>query len=466
MSAFVLLVGLLGTLTMIDTANSQTADNRAREGANNLGRAIIENARAISYLSLAPAGVVAALQGRPLLEDSTPDTVAWTIERRGTTYTVEVTTCIYDDPKDHVNVAARAGAPYCATSPSTGAPGLTGADANPDDFRRVDVTVRWSSRARPARVYQRALVINPSGGLGPRLMSFVATSTGGEHVTVDQTAASTEIAFAAASAPAASMHWRATDGASAGDAEPGAGGESWSFAWDLGAVDEPGAVLDGSYEVTAQAFDGVGIPGDQRTVTVTVDRSLPFAPDGLVGGRNDRLTDIVDLQWLPLRERDIVGYRVFRAPSVGGPETLVCAVPASTTACRDDEPSDDAAVYRVRGVDLNVAFGNLSREGADSAPLSVGVQASPRPEFAVNDLEVAADGELTWSAATDPDGSVAFYRIYRGGSAYADRIDRTETSAPRYAARIMSPAPQTYWVTAVDDSFNESEPIGPVTLTP
>ena len=75
---------------------------------------------------------------------------------------------------------------------------------------------------------------------------------------------------------------------------------------------------------------------------------------------------------------------------------------------------------------------------------------------------------LSWSAPgiQDPDlgDSIAFYRIYRDGSAYANRYDRTGTGADlTYTDTHPDGVPHTYYVTAVDTQLAESPLLGPVT---
>ena len=62
-----------------------------------------------------------------------------------------------------------------------------------------------------------------------------------------------------------------------------------------------------------------------------------------------------------------------------------------------------------------------------------------------------------------PDGPIRFYRIYRDGNEDPPKLDarwdETVTSDPTY----VDPDPgattsHTYWVTAVDQNFNESYP--------
>jgi hypothetical protein len=73
---------------------------------------------------------------------------------------------------------------------------------------------------------------------------------------------------------------------------------------------------------------------------------------------------------------------------------------------------------------------------------------------------------VSWDPSTDPDG-IQFYRIYRDGTAYANRHDDYFPSAqnPGYAWFEFDTVggPHTYRVSAVDGSFAESDLSGPVT---
>jgi Tfp pilus assembly protein PilV len=98
-ASVVLVVGLLGTLTLVDTANTTTFQTKSREQATALQREIVEAVRAVSYDQLAPASLAGAVRGREALDDSGAS-AGWTIRRRDTTYTVAVSSCIVDDPRD------------------------------------------------------------------------------------------------------------------------------------------------------------------------------------------------------------------------------------------------------------------------------------------------------------------------------------------------------------------------------
>ena len=64
-----------------------------------------------------------------------------------------------------------------------------------------------------------------------------------------------------------------------------------------------------------------------------------------------------------------------------------------------------------------------------------------------------------------PGSNVIFYRVYRDGTAIGDRIARTGQEALTYyhdpGAAAVS---HKYYVTAVDENFSESAPLGPVSL--
>ncbi|HEX8158841.1 MAG TPA: hypothetical protein VF526_15760 [Solirubrobacteraceae bacterium] len=101
----ILLVGLLGVFSMLDTANGVTSDNLARDGATALAREQLERAREMTYSDLSdPAKVAIALV--PALGDSdAPVAATFVTRRRGVTYTTTITTCVLDDPSDGIGLA-------------------------------------------------------------------------------------------------------------------------------------------------------------------------------------------------------------------------------------------------------------------------------------------------------------------------------------------------------------------------
>src|SRR3954454_14891125 len=123
-AATLLLIGALGTFALIDAANSTTASSRAREGATNLGREVLEDSRSVAYTQIGqPNWFQTQLQGLAGGSGTvtTPSTYAQrtTVNRRGINYTVTVTPCSVDDSRDGYGTHA-AGTPWCSDSASTG----------------------------------------------------------------------------------------------------------------------------------------------------------------------------------------------------------------------------------------------------------------------------------------------------------------------------------------------------------
>jgi hypothetical protein len=256
----------------------------------------------------------------------------------------------------------------------------------------------------------------------------------------------------------------------------------------------PGSgVLDGTYTVSAQAFDDRSVPGDLRASTVIVNRSAPLAPSGFVGGWDTRLgspsNEIVDFLWARNPEPDIAGYRVYRDvdkdPSTTSDDQLVCPSsssnpPITTTYCHDPAPNPTSASdmnprYYVVAVDLSDAMNpNTLREGAKSTVTLSDI--ANRPTFTGGTLNSSVqDGlpTISWSDAATPrtGGSILFYRIYRdpAGSppSFSDRYDFTSGPTTTYSdPNPGSTLNHVYWVTAVDDKLNESDAVGPFPAIP
>lgn len=493
---FILLAGVLGTIELVDGANAETNAADTRIGATNLAREITEDAHAADYDSLLTGTVVSALRANPSLSGTLSGST-WVLTRRGERYTVTVTACKYDDPSD--GIAATHDATYCSNVSSTAS---SPADPNGDDFRRVDVTISWTSQGGHTHTLkQTAMIVNPSGGLGPRITSLthatyliqpVATTTGGCTAAADcfyEPNSSSPLPFTVTTAtPAASLHWNASDGSSDTVSPVG---DTTSFPWDWNVSSVP----DGTYTMNAQAFDDRGVPGDVKTATVVLNANRPQAPSGFAGGWDMRGTPIVDLTWGANPEGDIVGYRVFRIDN--GTPVRVCP-PASSTAtviptnasnsqysCYDASPPDRSSTpnptYKVVAVDLTDAMApdtpDNEREGEATPDFTV-----PSPDQAPSFLPTnggtlsssVSDGlpTISWTDPATDDGSILFYRIYRDPSStsplpYSARYDYTTGTATTYSdPNPGSSLNHVYYVTAVDDKFNESQPIGPFPAIP
>ena len=342
-----LLTAVLGLMSLTDSAAKTTSATKAREGAVNLGREILEDAGGVPYSQLNPTDLVATLQALPGLASESGGG-SWTLTRRNTsasgiTYTVTASLCSIDDTVD--GVGARAGTTWCDTPPAGGT-----ADSQPEDFKRVTVTVTWTMAGVPHSVRQTALLAKNGAPDLPIINSLVLTtpSVSTPANPTIATTATTATFTATATSTAQSVQY-SVDGVNIGNATQSGG--NWTFTIGLAGW------TDGAYTIGARAVNAAGVPGPMRNLTLTLARSQPAAPAGLVGGRNavtrtGSLTQVAEFDWLPNGERNVLGYRVYRP---GG--SLACPGSASTldltSNCIDFSPVDGTysvvAVYRDAG---------------------------------------------------------------------------------------------------------------------
>jgi prepilin-type N-terminal cleavage/methylation domain-containing protein len=342
-----LLVGVLGLISLTDSAAGTTTDTKAREGAVNLEREVLEAAGGIAYSQLSPATLVPTLQAAPGL--ASQGSGSWTLIRRdstgqtGFTYTVDATMCSIDDISD--GYGDRSGVTWC----SAGVPSGT-ADSQPEDFKRVAVTVSWTIKGRTHSVRQTALLAKNGAPDLPIINTLVLTTpvVGTPATPTISSSASTATFTATATSTAQNVEY-SVDGVNAGNAARS--GSNWTFTLNIAGW------TDGAYTIGARAVNAAGVPGPTRTLTLTLARSQPTAPPGLVGGRNSvtrsgSLVPVVELDWLPNAERNVLGYRVYRP---GG--SLACPASASiqdlTSSCIDFSPVNGTysvvAIYRDAG---------------------------------------------------------------------------------------------------------------------
>src|SRR3954468_4283731 len=220
-AATVLLVGVLGTFSMIDTAQRTTQGNTAKAAAVNLAREVLEHARSLDYQQVAPSTLVSQLRTKPGLTGRMVGG-AWIITRRGLDMEVSTSVCTADDPMD--GLAAVAPQNAC---PAAAAVAGTPVETNPDDFRRVAIALTWTFRHRTQRLTQTEIIANPGGGLGPRVTAFPDPRT-------IQVTGGVTVPFWLPRPPAATVRWSMDDGITAGDALGGPTG--WNFNWAIGTV--------------------------------------------------------------------------------------------------------------------------------------------------------------------------------------------------------------------------------------
>src|SRR5687767_14555374 len=121
-ASMLLLVGLLGTLTLMDGATQTVASSKAREGGTNLAREVLERSRSLPFSTLTSDSLTSNVRAMPDMGGGT--TGPWTITRRGLAYTVSPVVCSLDDPAD--GLGAHTAGSFCSSSSAVGT-----ADAQP-----------------------------------------------------------------------------------------------------------------------------------------------------------------------------------------------------------------------------------------------------------------------------------------------------------------------------------------------
>lgn len=344
-AATLLVIGVLGTMAMVDSSNAETRLNGGREGATNLARELVEGARSLGYDELLPASVNTRLQTLPGLATTTPG--SWTIKRRGILYTVTTSLCSVDDPKD--GYGSHAGATYCADSSSMGT-----TDAQPEDFKRLTIDASWPRNSGTKSVRQVALIDSPASK-GPRVNSLVTTAPVVANPAAPKITSSsvTSASFKATAPPGVASMIYSLDGVDKGSATKAANGTDWTFSLPL-----PASLSDGGYDVSVRALDSRGAVGPSFTIPMTLIRGQPAAPTGVVGGPNTIYvsgtpTPVTEIEWDANSERNVIGYRVYNASSA-----LVCPATAQTLSLKlscIDASAANGGAYTVKALYRNAS---------------------------------------------------------------------------------------------------------------
>ena len=342
----VLSVGVLGTTRMAIQASSTTADTKAREGATNLAREVVESIVSLPYGSLDPATVTGELQEKPGLAPAAGHP-GWTVIRRDIPYTLAVTGCSVDDPADGLGSHDET---YCPGSSSASS------DDSPIDYRRFTVVVSWQRKDGPRTISQTTLVAPRGQSEAPAITSL--TSTAG--LTITDASATTVNFNATTSAVPAGVAW-SMDGGVRGLAT--GGGKAWSFTWNITGLP------DGQYDIGAKAYNAAGTYGTPASLTITLNRTPPTAPLNFAAGWN-RTASKVDTEWLASTDLDTVGYSVYRqqtAPTTGSVTQVNCGTVATPCTSSRRRP---ARTPRRSSHPLEVAVeAGPSRSSARQQPL-------------------------------------------------------------------------------------------------
>jgi type IV pilus modification protein PilV len=315
-------VGVLGIAKMAAQASLVTGDTKAREGATNLAREVVENVISLPYASVTPDAITGTLQAKPALAPAAGYT-SWTVLRRSIAYSLSVTECYVDDPSDGKGAHD---ATFCSGSTA----GV--ADSRPIDFKRVSVTVTWTRKGITRSVTQTTLLAPKGTNEVPDVTSL--TSTSGATITDSSI---TSVSFSAATSSSASgVAWLVNEGVRG---LASGSGKSWSFSWNISGLP------DGQYVIGAKAYNSAGTYGTPISLTITLNRAPPSAPQGFVAGWNKN-SATVETEWLASPELDTVGYTVYRqqtAPSTGAVTKVNCGTVAAPVYINPDTDCSDAS---------------------------------------------------------------------------------------------------------------------------
>lgn len=466
-AAVILVVGLIGLFGLVDISVKASAGTRAREGATNLAREILEDAHTVPYAQLIPTSIESQLQAMNGLSNATPGS-GWHIERRGFKYTVAVKECAIDDPKD--GLAKTHGSTFCPEQPEWKAG--ESEDTQPEDLKQLTVEVSWTLQKRTSTVKQVSTLTAAGQAIGLTSTKLELTSAYNTSATnstpttpVVTEAATTALTFRVSFPEGTSAIDWSLEGAKQEELTPASKVTSLTFTWPINEPTKKIYVSDGTYEVSAQAVDSTGVIGPPISISVRLIRGVPAEPSGIVGGfntiyKNGEATEVVELQWKANSERNVIGYRVF-----GPAKELICPESAellsTATSCIDfslaaTKPSEHS--YSVAALYLDE---NEKAQESHAGNITIKRAESTAPNVPTNlVITKNADGSVTlkWNA---PSGGapVSFYRIYRGSKEYTSRYG--ETTSTEYKDTDASTTHE-YWVTAAGPNLTESAFLGPV----
>lgn len=356
-AAVILTFGLLGVFLMIDIANGSTSRSAAREGAVNVAREMLENARAIPYAQLdQPTWATDALsstEGR-----SQPVALVGTngmrtqVSRRGYSYGVTVSWCSVDDTRDGYGSHA-SGVAWCPGG------GTGSADAQPQDLKRVTVRTSYNANGRTQPDLVQTATFGSGGAAGgPSTATLQITSPTGLDATapvVTANPSSGNVVFQATSVGASEVKFT-VDGVERTTGITNNGNGRWTFNWGIVPL------KDGVYAIGATPVDANGTYGPVATLQVKLARGAPAPITNVVGGYNyvnrpSGRTLVVEGTWDASPDGSVTGYRVMKG------STVVC--PASLElSCIDLSPATSGSTNYVIQTLYTDANGNAASVSA------------------------------------------------------------------------------------------------------
>lgn len=192
----ILIIGVLGTLVLVEGSLSSTSRTTAREQATSLARDIVERTREVDYsqltYALAPATLRSTLPASDTvgpLTVTSPTSAKFTVKRRNVTYTVDIFACSIDDPTDG---AGAGDTTFCADpKASTNVPGADepGLAVGVNVLGIVGITAGGTALQTVCNALGVSAVTNQLAGLvgGIVPLSVCPSASGGGTIEFDKT---------------------------------------------------------------------------------------------------------------------------------------------------------------------------------------------------------------------------------------------------------------------------------------
>jgi Tfp pilus assembly protein PilV len=495
-AALVLVVGLGGLLEMLITADHAISTNRLRQEETSIAREVLEDARGLSATQQTSTAIAAALQStvpQATLSGSNLVVTRTVSSGTSTNFNVAFTACDLDDPSDGYGSHASAPSSGGSWCPDVGSSGTQ--DSNPSDYKRLSVTVTPTTRSTPT-IQQTILIYSrPVNGPAVTCLSTSATCPG---PSITLTSGSSQTFNVTTTAVATRIQWLVNGNTPSSAQIPSTATDPYapsstssSFTWNF-------PTADGTYTITAVAYDTNGTSGTRSTVVVNLNRHQAIAPTSFSAGWND-LTGGVEAQWVPSVDQDLLYYHVYRKYGTNAAQLVAtCGASGNVTgtSCADAPESafappipsarpnpctsssqsyTTADLYWVVGVDTDPSTGAARESTAQSPRVDANLcDHQPNAPTTLSGTLNSGQLALSWNApspaASDSWNSIQAWRVYRWPSNRAVQIpgDRYQLVGNSPAATSYtdgSPDPggvqQSYCVTAVDTHLNES-PCSPV----
>ena len=230
-----------------------------------------------------------------------------------------------------------------------------------------------------------------------------------------------------------------------------ASGGSWEFVVSLARTQTSYVDMDSKklaegsrYEYQVRAFDASQEMPPSNTVTATT-KPVPAPPENLTA--SERLVKSVMLEWSPIADSDVAGYKIYRLDS-GKPDLIETIKTPSTSRFLDKgsffKALDDGTRYRYQVS----AYNRFNVEGVSS----IVVEGATKPlPAAPQGLSVTAAGgsvELRWQSNAETD--IAYYLIFRGTSCSSVREHARASTTAYVDSDMTAGRAYCYRVAAVD----------------